>query len=855
MAVVSRHAGANADALFDPVFAQLPLPAFLVDPDLRIAMVNADFERRLGYPAARLHGRSAALFHHRDELPRLISLLGRMRRADLADDEADWRLVSGEGDALCARVRLRAIDVDGGRFTLGLILQLGAPPDGDRGDAEGELHRRLERQARSMEQFFEFAPVGFVLRDSARRVLRVNRAFTAMSGFTSDELVGRADALMPAGDAQAREALEQKWLEAEHGQGAIGRARVPLVTRDGRRLLTDRVSTVIESADGERMHLTAVTDITQEHTLEEELKRLVLQQGALLRTMASGVMMVVRDRAIRCNASLEALLGLPAERIIGRQVAQVLQADRGWEALCTEAAPALAAGSTYGTEVELRRAGQDPVVCALQLRLVDPSRPEIGRIVTLHDITQLKRQQSHLLQANAELSALVENTAVAIAYLDRERIVRCNRMMEALLGRPPGELAGRALRDFLIDGDSVGADLLDALADPGCGARTVGVRLLGAGGVPVPCLVHLGPVDPERWPSASILVAIDMSGQQAALSALAETQERFGRFAEAIDEAVFVIDAERRRALYANAHFEKVLGTSAEAFFRNPDAAWTRVDPQDRPALDALLAESLGPGQHEADVHVERPDGSRRVVRLRFFAARLGSSELYGLAEDVTEIRSLAQRRIDEAIEQRDTLVREVHHRIKNNLQGVAGLLKQSAARRPEIAPQLEEIVGQIQAIAQVHGLQVRERGDLSLARLARAVFDNLSRSFGHPIEYDAATFEALERWSVPEQEAVPVALVVNELGTNAIKHRVGAAGVRASIELRDGALVIGIRNDGRLPEGFSLDRLPPSPSGLGLIKALLPRRGAKLSLRDDAGAVQADVQLAAPVVRLGAAG
>jgi hypothetical protein len=274
------------------------------------------------------------------------------------------------------------------------------------------------------------------------------------------------------------------------------------------------------------------------------------------------------------------------------------------------------------------------------------------------------------------------------------------------------------------------------------------------------------------------------------------------------------------------------------------------VDPQDRPALDALLAESLGPGQHEADVHVERPDGSRRVVRLRFFAARLGSSELYGLAEDVTEIRSLAQRRIDEAIEQRDTLVREVHHRIKNNLQGVAGLLKQSAARRPEIAPQLEEIVGQIQAIAQVHGLQVRERGDLSLARLARAVFDNLSRSFGHPIEYDAATFEALEPWSVPEQEAVPVALVVNELGTNAIKHRAGAAGVSAALERCDQALVLVIRNEGRLPEGFSLDRLPASPSGLGLVNALLPRRGAKLSLRGEEGAVVAEIRLSPPVIR-----
>jgi PAS domain S-box-containing protein len=971
VAVVTR--GAAGEAVFDPVFSQLPLPAFLFDGELRVAAVNAEFERRLGRVGSELRGRSAAVLVRRDELARVIRLLGRMRLPGVADDESDWLLTGGDGEAVRARVRLRPVDLDGMRHVLGVVLGSDPVPDGVRGrfdreelframfetapmpmsiqdrqfrfvdvnaaycallgyarekvigrDAlalmppqvheevrarraqvpfheeptgvvaeqqlvrsdgcvistrghyrvvkgidgndyvlvaltdltdEHEMRHRFERQARSLEQFFEFAPVGLVLRDAQRRVLRVNRAFTAVSGFTLHDLLGDHDPLQPLDDSPEGVAAKLAWQESERAPGAIGRARVPLVARDGRQLLTYQASTAIESPDGERLRLTAVSDVTQEHALEEELRRLVLQQGALLRTMASGVMLVVRDRVTRCNASLELLLGLPTERIVGRQVAHVLRSDRSWEALRADAGEALGAGSTYGCEVELQRPSQQPVVCALQLRLVDPSRFELGLIVTLNDITELKRQQASLLQANAELSALIENTAVAIAYLDRERVVRCNRMMETLLGCGPGGLAGRRLDEFVLPEDRVGLGLLEAVAEPSRGARTLGVRLLGAGGAPIACLVHLGPVDPVRWPTASILVAIDMSGQQAALSALAESQERFGRFAEAIDEAVFVIDADRRRALYANTHFEKVLGTPAEEFLGSPDSAWRHVAPEDRPALDALMAQAMGPGQHECDVKVLRPDGSRRVVRLRLFQARLGSSELYALAEDVTEIRDLAQRRIDEAIQQRDTLVREVHHRIKNNLQGVAGLLQQSAVRRPEIAPQLDEIVGQIQAIAQVHGLQVRDRGDLSLARIARAVFDNLSRGFGRAIQYDAAAFEALQAWSVPEQEAVPVALVVNELGTNAIKHRSPEGGVRASIALRDRSLVLSIANDGRLPDGFSLERLPTSPSGLGLIKALLPRRGTRLTLQPQGDAVLAELHLGAPVIRLASPG
>jgi two-component sensor histidine kinase len=56
------------------------------------------------------------------------------------------------------------------------------------------------------------------------------------------------------------------------------------------------------------------------------------------------------------------------------------------------------------------------------------------------------------------------------------------------------------------------------------------------------------------------------------------------------------------------------------------------------------------------------------------------------VASDVTEQRAAEQARLQAAIAQREVLVREVHHRIKNNLQGVAGLLQQNAARHPEVA-------------------------------------------------------------------------------------------------------------------------------------------------------------------------
>ena len=100
----------------------------------------------------------------------------------------------------------------------------------------------------------------------------------------------------------------------------------------------------------------------------------------------------------------------------------------------------------------------------------------------------------------------------------------------------------------------------------------------------------------------------------------------------------------------------------------------------------------------------------------------VGDDRLLMVASDVTEQRAAEQARLQAAISQRELLVREVHHRIKNNLQGVAGLLQQIAVRRPEVAPVLKEAVGQVQAIAQVYGLQVGTSGPLMLKRVFDAI-------------------------------------------------------------------------------------------------------------------------------------
>jgi two-component sensor histidine kinase len=222
-------------------------------------------------------------------------------------------------------------------------------------------------------------------------------------------------------------------------------------------------------------------------------------------------------------------------------------------------------------------------------------------------------------------------------------------------------------------------------------------------------------------------------------------------------------------------------------------------------------------------------------------------TQLLLVASDVTEQRAAERARLQAAIAQREVLVREVHHRIKNNLQGVAGLLQQNAARHPELALALSEAVGQVQAIAQVYGLQVGAGGPLAVASLLTAIAQSVQRTFGRPI---VVQVQGEVPHLLPEAESIPVALTVNELLTNAIKHGQGGE-VRCTLRAQDGGVRIEIGSRALLAEGFDLAQMRGGLSGLGLVRALLPRRSATLSLQQVGDEVVAAIELRPPGVRV----
>ena len=184
------------------------------------------------------------------------------------------------------------------------------------------------------------------------------------------------------------------------------------------------------------------------------------------------------------------------------------------------------------------------------------------------------------------------------------------------------------------------------------------------------------------------------------------------------------------------------------------------------------------------------------------------------LVRDVTELR-----RRDRLLLSKDATIREIHHRVKNNLQTISSLLRLQSRRltHPEAVAAVGESVRRIRTIALVHEALSREPGDdvtfLEIVRpLVRLAEEGL-QSPDRPVRFTVTG----DGGRIPARIATPLSVVLTELLQNAVEHAFGDGGTGGEVVVElshDDQLSIRVIDNGRgLASGFDLEQA----TGLGL--------------------------------------
>ena len=264
---------------------------------------------------------------------------------------------------------------------------------------------------------------------------------------------------------------------------------------------------------------------------------------------------------------------------------------------------------------------------------------------------------------------------------------------------------------------------------------------------------------------------------------------------------------------------------------------------RDRAPVEMSLPNVLrGQGQQEVEVETADVQLRLRIIKLADDAVPVGQLVL---CRDTTELRSRERQLVT-----KDATIREIHHRVKNNLHTVAALLRLQARRisLPEAKGALSDAMKRVGAIAVVHEI-------LSQAFDTAVKFDDVADRLLRMVVDVAATGEPVQLKRegtfgyVPADVATSLSLVLTELCQNAIEHGLGQQ--RGVVWVRpqqtDGRLVVEVTNDGEpLPPDFEIGS--SNSLGLSIVTTLVDDLGGEFSLRSGDKAVGTVARVSIPL-------
>lgn len=258
----------------------------------------------------------------------------------------------------------------------------------------------------------------------------------------------------------------------------------------------------------------------------------------------------------------------------------------------------------------------------------------------------------------------------------------------------------------------------------------------------------------------------------------------------------------------------------------------------------AAVVMLTGLADEQLAVHAMKAGAQDYLVKDRMTPEGLGSA-VKRATEKMWLIRQLKEERdrLTASLEEKEVLLKEVHHRVKNNLQVIASLLRMQAAALEDaaLATALRESQFRVESMALIHE-QLYETGDLrevDVADHAALLLNNLLQSYGIEDGRIAGHVE-MRPLQLGVDRAIPVGLILNELVSNALKHAF-PQGRRGSIRIeggrRDGRIELAVRDDGcGIPD-------PDQPRrrkslGLEIVNILTRQLKGNLTVESKSGAV-----------------
>ncbi len=650
----------------------------------------------------------------------------------------------------------------------------------------------------------EFLPDATFVIDNDKRVIAWNRAIEEMTGVNKDNIIGKGDYAYTIPFYGERRSHLLDLIDLNDNDLA---SKYQYVQRKGNTLYAETFTPALYGGKGAYVWATgaplfdnkgnrigaieSIRDITEyrraERTLQEQLN--FLQQ--LIDSIPSPIFYKdTKGVYLGCNIAFEAITGYCKDKIVGHTVYELYPKDL--------------ADIYYEADNKLF---QDPGEQMYEASMVhaDGSRHDVmfskatyfdtegrlaGLVGVILDITERKHMENALLESERRLTDIINFLPDATVVIDTEgKVIAWNKAIEAMTGIKAWDILGKGDCEYSLPFYGEKRPLLiDLVLKPQSefekrysDLKWVDGTLVGYAFTP-----NLKRVGAYVWGVASpiydsqgkIVGAIesvkDITEQKKMEKDLQESKDYLNKIINSIGDPLFVKDRQHRMTLVNDAVCklfgrprEEILGRTPYDLFPSKEMAeisWKKDEEAFRTGVEITNEET----------NTFAPDVTLTVlVKKTPYTDNAGNQFLIGIARDITD-RKQAEDRIIASLQEKEVLLKEVHHRVKNNLQVISALLKlqSSYLTDEDIIKIFRDSQNRIKSMALIHENLYRSKdlGKVNFSEYIKHLISHLSQSYGDlasKINFKVNSDNVFLNINT----AIPCGMIINELVSNSLKH------------------------------------------------------------------------------------
>ncbi len=422
-------------------------------------------------------------------------------------------------------------------------------------------------------------------------------------------------------------------------------------------------------------------------------------------------------------------------------------------------------------ELELRHKSGRNIWCEIRENPILSDGKTISIVGSITDISDKKEAENAIIASEKRLKLILETAPVGIQFSDKRGVITySNNAHQKMLGMPKEEIIGKTLWTISSNPETIEAEKEKYLKtiETNSDHPTVTINEENIGGRPVDLIINRSSIHNHNNEIEEICTFItDITDYRKIQQALTEHEKKYKTLFELGSDFLALIEIDTGNILEVNQSFLNHYGyTREEALsMKNTDFS---AEPEKTKAATQGLKQGVPVRWHK------KKDGTTFPVEIVANVFEYKGNKVHIAAIRDISSRIEAEEQIKSSLKEKETLLQEIHHRVKNNLAVITSLinLQSSKSKNSAVKKILRDSQNRLHAMSLVHKFlyQSDNLSNINVKSYLTDLIVMIRESFGpaaNHVEIDLV----IEDHAINPDLASPIGLVVNELITNSLKY------------------------------------------------------------------------------------